>query len=62
MTDKTPWQVAAEEADAFNRKMAPVQLEHRAGEALIEVARQLILMNGNINTLTETVHRVAQSK
>lgn len=64
-TQDNPWKAAQKEAAAFVGSFARADLDgggNLRNKAIVEIARQLILLNGNIETLTEAVHRNADNK
>ena len=60
----SPWIAAQKEAIAFVNSLASTELEdgNLRNKVMVEVARQLILLNGNIAALTDAVHRNADIK
>ena len=63
-TQDSPWIAAQKEADAFVGSFSSNDLgaSNLRNKVMVEVARQLILLNGNIVALTDAVHRNADAK
>jgi hypothetical protein len=61
MADPIEWQQTFKKISEFRTRLSKLPPEERTGEALIEIASQLIELNQGLADLTEAVHAVANA-